>query len=119
MTAINTIVTANALMVQRFARSYLVPGQSPEIVTIEGASIAAKRVANRTSLPADAITHSYLVEHPELGFAFRFRAVWREGQLFRPTATHVVIEREWDEGNHGSSAAVSAAINEWLQAVTP
>ena len=119
MTVISIIDSANSLMVQRFARSYLVPGQGTEPLTIEGASIAAKRVANRTSVPADALTLSYLVEHPELGFAFRFRAVWREGQLFRPTATHVVIEREWDEGGHGSPAAVSAAINQWLQAVTP
>lgn len=113
-----TISEANSLMVQRLAQSYLSPKPPKQVHTIEGGIISTKRVSNRTNVPADAITLSHLVEHPEQGFSFRFRAVWRDGQLLRPTATHVVIEQEWDEAEHGSSAAVSAAINEWLQAVT-
>ena len=115
----NTIGEANSLMVQRLAQSYLSPKVSHSARTIEGGSISTKRISNRINVPADAITLSHLVEHPEQGFSFRFRAVWWEGQLLRPTATHVVIEQEWDDAGHGSPAAVSAAINDWLQAVTP
>jgi len=117
MSAIYTIRNANALMVQHFALSYLSPAAPAS--TIEGASISTRRIGNRTSVPSNAVTLSHLVEHPELGFSFRFRAVWQDGKLLRPTATHVVIEQEWNEGDHGSPAAVSAAINDWLQAVTP
>lgn len=119
MSNINTLSVANALMVQHLARSYLSTCQGTGAVSIEGASISIKRIANRTSVPADTITFSYLVENPELGFAFRFRAAWREGNLLCPAATHVVIEQEWDDADLGSPAAVSAVINEWLQAVTP
>lgn len=115
----NYVTLANAVMVQHVARAYLAPARAASGRTIEGARITTKKVANRASVPADAITLSHLVEHSELGFSFRFRAVWHEGRLLTPTATHVAIEREWDDANLGSPAAVSAAINEWLQAVTP
>ena len=115
----NTINEANFIMVQRLAQFYLSPKLFQSVRIIEGGSISTRRVSNRTNVPADAITFSHFVDHPELGFSFRFRAVWWEGQLLRPTATHVVIEQEWDDAEHGSPAAVSAAINEWLQAVTP
>lgn len=119
MSNIITISEANSLMVQRLAQSYLSPKLLQSVRTIEGGSISTRHVSNRANVPDDAITLSHLVEHPEQGFSFRFRAVWREGQLLRPTATHVVIEQEWDDAEHGSPAAVSAAINDWLQAVTP
>jgi hypothetical protein len=112
-----TIREANALMVQHLAHSYLSPAAPASV--LEGASISTQRVANRTNVPANAITLNHLVEHPELGFSFRLRAVWHDGKLHRPTAVHVVIDGEWDEAHLGSPAAVSAAINDWLQAVTP
>ena len=116
----NSVINeANSYMVQRLAQLYLSPKLPQSVRTIEGGSISTKHIPNRTNVPADAITLSHLVEHPEQGFSFRFRAVWREGQLLRPAATHVVIEQEWDEVGHGNPAAVSAAINDWLQAVTP
>lgn len=107
---------ANVLMVHLFARFYLSPKYLNKPITVEGGSVTHNCVSNRTNVPADATTFAYLVEHPELGFSFRFRAVWREGKLYHP-AVHTVIEKEWDEGA-GSPAAVSAAINQWLQAVT-
>ena len=118
MSKISPVCAANALMIQHFARSYLSAHQGVGVVSIEGACINTTRIANRSGVPDDAITLSHLVEHPELGFAFRFRAVWRGGHLFHPPATHVVIHQEWDEGDHGSPAAVSMAINQWLRAVT-
>jgi hypothetical protein len=119
MSNTNTISAANSLMVQRLAQSYLSPKLFRPVRTIEGGSISTRQISNRLNVPAAAITLSHLVEHPEQGFSFRFRAVWHEGQLLRPTATHVVMEQEWDDAQHGSPAAVSAAINDWLQAVTP
>lgn len=119
MSNTTTINEANSLMVQRLAQSYLSPKLFQSVCTVEGGSISTRPVSSRTNVPADAITLSHLVEHPELGFSFRFRVVWREGRLFQPAATHVVIEQEWDDANLGSPAAVSAAINEWLRAVTP
>lgn len=117
MSNYNPINTANTLMFQRFAKSYLAPKYLNKVTTVEGGCITHKRLSNRTNVPADAATFSYLVEHPELGFSFRVRVVWRDGKLYHP-AVHAVIEGEWDEGA-GSPAAVTAAINEWLQAVTP
>lgn len=119
MSNANIICVANALMVQHLARLYLSPARTISVRIIEGGHVTTRQVANRTSVPASAITLSHLVEHPELGFTFRFRAVWNGQTLLSPTATHCVIEQEWDDADLGSPAAVSAAINEWLQAVTP
>lgn len=117
---LNSIIcAANALMVQRLAHLYLSPSRAQPAKIIEGGHITTRQVANRTNVPANAVTLSHLVEHPELGFSFRFRAVWNGQALLSPTATHCVIEQEWDDADLGSPAAVSAAINEWLQAVTP
>jgi hypothetical protein len=117
MKNIEIIAAANSLMVQRLARSYLSLKDAAPYRALEGACITTRRAANRTNVPCDAVTLVHLVEHHELGFTFRFRTVWRSGQLLQPLATHVVIEQEWDDSDLGSPAAVSAAINEWLQAV--
>lgn len=114
----NATSEANLFMLQKLARTYLAPKRVKRFTTIEGACITTDSIRNRTSVPADAITLSHLVEHPELGFSFRFRVVWREETLFRP-AVHVAIDTEWDDAGLGSPAAVSVAINDWLQAVTP
>lgn len=118
MTIYNAIDEANLFMLRDLSRLYLSPKRVKRLTTIQGACITTDSIRSRTSVPADAITLSHLVEHPELGFSFRFRVVWREEALFRP-AVHVAIEKEWDDAGLGSPAAVSAAINDWLQAATP
>ncbi|WP_455976686.1 hypothetical protein [Methylorubrum populi] len=119
MTTSNSINEANSLMLQQFALHYLLSAADEAPLLVEGASVEPRRVSNRTNVPAASVSMTYIIEHPELGFGFRFRAVWFDGALLPPSATHVVIEREWDNTDSRTPASTSEAINDWLQAVTP
>ena len=110
-----TLDEANHLIVQHLIRRYLPPGVS--VATIEEACATAQRIGNRHGVPRDAVTYLYTIEHPEQGFAFDVRAVWRCGKLLPPTATHTVILDYEDQGVHGSDQAVRLAVNDWLQSV--
>ncbi|WP_238193285.1 hypothetical protein [Methylobacterium frigidaeris] len=110
---------ANSMLLQSVARQYLAPNCVVSVISMQGACISTKRIANRTSVPADAVTLVHLVEHAELGFTFRFRAVWRNNKLLDPKATHVVLEQMWDDTDQDGIDAIAGTINEWLQSVTP
>lgn len=77
--------------------------------------MTARRSWNRCGVPPDATTYRYLVEHPDQEWTFVFRAVWRQGRLFRP-ATHVVIEPFDGDSDHGPEV-ISVLVNEWLQSL--
>ncbi len=72
-------------------------------------------IANRFGVPRDAVTLRYEVWHPEQGFAFDVRAVWRCNDLMKPVATHTVIEDYTNKGDHEDDLAVRLAANEWLR----
>lgn len=113
------IISANSILIQHFARSYLseIVEENPTI--LEGAYIQTRRIGNRSNVPTAAVTTSHLIQHPELGFSLKCRAVWFAGRLLPPTTTHVAIECISHTGSRGTDAEAIAAGNEWLRAVTP
>jgi hypothetical protein len=107
---------ANQLTSQRLISHYLPSPEGKNVWTHEEACISAHRVANRYGVPPDAMTWRYVVQHPEFGWSFTVRAVWRCGKLMPPLATHVVVESYYndDEAQLPDEASAVAAINEWL-----
>jgi len=105
---------ANQIIVQRFIRQYLSP-KGASVRTIEGACVEMRQIGNRYGIVPDASTYRYEVTHPDLGFGFTTRAVWRCGDLMHPLAVHTVIEDYNDLGGHGSDDAVRLVANDWLQ----
>ena len=95
---------------------YLSPEGEP-VRTFEGACVVIERIGNRYGVPRDAVSYLYEIEHPELGFAFTARAVWRCGDLMAPLAVHTTILDFEDRGGHGSEHAVKLAANEWLRSL--
>lgn len=110
----NALNDANHIAIQRLARNYLAPNERL-MWPFEGACITAKPTWNRCGVPADAESYRYLVEHPDQGWSFAFRAVWRSGDLMKP-AVHVAVEGIYDDDDHGEQA-VLALINEWLRSL--
>lgn len=102
----------NQLIITALTRRYL--SDQTNIWTVEDACVSGRIVSNRTSVPPDAITVRYLVEHPE-GWALAARAVWRCGRLMPPVAVHVAIERYWSENDDLEAARVKA--NDWLRSL--
>ena len=92
-------------------------GDNTNIWTIEGACISRRKTGRRSGVAADAISYRYLVEHPEQGWSFAFRSVWRDGNLMSPTATHTVIESYYDDAETGDIVAVQEAVNDWLKSL--
>jgi hypothetical protein len=107
---------ANQLTSQRLISHYLPSPDSDNVWTHEGACLSARRVANRYGAPPDATTWRYVVQHPEFGWSYAIRAVWRSGKLMPPLATHVIVECYCndDETQLPDEAAAVVAINEWL-----
>jgi hypothetical protein len=101
------------LIITAALRRYL--SDQTGIWTIEDACVSGRVVSNRTSVPPDAITVRYLVEHPDQGWSLAARAVWRSGKLMQPVAVHVVIERYWSEDDDLEAARVKA--NGWLRSL--
>lgn len=109
---------ANQIMVQRLIQMYLSP-QADDVGTIWDACVTQRRIGNRYGVLPDASTYRYEFTHPELGFAFSARAVFRLGRLMQPIGVHTVIEDYEDRGDHGSDHAVQLAVNDWLQSFAP
>src|SRR3954451_18560955 len=107
---------ANQLTSQRLLSHYLPSPDGDNVWTHEGACISSRRVANRYGVPPDATTWRYRIEHPEFGWSYNIRAVWRCGKLMPPLATHVVVEDYFndDETQLPDEASAVMAINEWL-----
>jgi hypothetical protein len=112
-----TTDVANQYNAQRLALRYL-SDHSQNVWTIEGACVQARDVANRWGAPADAITRTYLIEHPGEAWSFRLRAVWRCGTLHEPMATHTIIEGVFnDEDRYRDETALKAAISDWFMSL--
>lgn len=107
---------ANQVTIQRLVQKYLSP-QDEDVSTIWDACVTQRRISNRYGVPPDAATYRYEFTHPELGFAFSARAVFRLGRLMQPIGVHTVIEEYEDRGDHGSDYAVQLAVNDWLQSL--
>ena len=110
------IETANDLGFQHLATRRLRLDDGETVWTVEGASIEAEDIKRRTGVPADAKPVRYKVQHPEDGWSFVGRAVWRGTKLLEPKAVHNVIETyNDDDGRYGNDDdAVAAAVNDWL-----
>lgn len=111
-----SILDANQLTSQRLLSHYLPSLDSDNVWTHEGACISSRRVASRFGVPPDATTWRYHVQHPEFGWSYNIRAVWRSGKLMPPLATHVVVEGYFNdnEAQLPNEASAVLAINEWL-----
>lgn len=114
-----TIEMANNLAMQRIIRRYLSPERGNEICTVEGACITSRRTWSRYGVPADATCWHIVIEHPEEDWSVTARAVWRDGRLMQPVATHTVIEAYWvdDADLIADEDAARIAVNEWIQTV--
>jgi hypothetical protein len=107
---------ANELTSQRLISHYLPSPEGHNAWTHEGACLSARRVANRSGVPPDATSWRYLVQHPDQGWSYAARTVWREGSLMRPLAVHTVIEcyTADDETIVPTEEAAVLAVNDWL-----
>lgn len=119
--SIQIIQDANQLTSQRLISQYLPSADGDNVWTHEGTCLSARRVANRCGLPADAATWRYLLENPEFGWSYAVRAVWRDGSLMPPLATHVVVENYFndDEAQLPTEESAVAAVNDWLRTSFP
>lgn len=116
----NTVIdAANAIAVQRIVLRYLAPEHGNQVCTIEGACITSRRTWSRCGVPADASSWHIVIEHPGAGWSVTVRAVWRDGRLMEPVATHCAIEKYWvdDADLIADEDAAKIAVNEWLQTV--
>lgn len=109
---------ANQVITQRKLRHYLPSVDGANTWTVNGACITARRVA-RCGIPADAACWRFLVENPDGGWSFTARAVFRNGTLMPPLATHVAVERYFadDENLIPDAAAACVAVNRWLHSL--
>lgn len=114
---IDTIDDANRVALHHLIRQYLPLGSGESFnASVEGASVEGKPVGRRYGIPADATAWRIIIEHPEQEWTVTARAVWRDGDLLSPTATHAVFERYYDDAErYGSEDAVRVAVNEWFQ----
>lgn len=110
---IEIVHDANQLTSQRLINQYLPSTDGANVWTHEGTCISAGRIPNRYGVPPDATSWRYLIEHPEQGWSYAVRAVWRGGFLMPPLAVHVVIESYFDEDED----AACLAVNEWLRSL--
>jgi hypothetical protein len=110
---------ANQLTSQRLVSHYLPTSEGNNVWTHEDACLAARRIPNRYGVPPDATTWRYTVQHPEMGWTFAIRAVWRCGKLMAPFATHVVIEcyNNDDEAQLPDEGSAALAVNDWLRSL--
>ncbi len=110
---------ANALIVQRLIQTYLPADQEESICTVEDVCITRQRMWRRYGVPADASSFRYILEHPGQGWSVTVRAVWRNGTLMQPVATHTRIERYWADNADliADEDAACVAFNNWGRSV--
>jgi len=108
---------ANNLILQRLLRLYL-SEPDRDFLTIEDACVTACRIGNRSGIPRDATTWRVQIEHPDQGWTIVARGVWRNGDLMKPWATHVVIEQYFDDNDSlGGPDAVRLLAHDWLRSL--
>jgi hypothetical protein len=114
----SAVAAANQLTVQRLLLTYL-SAQNQTMWSLGEVCVTARRICNRSGIPADASTICYTFQNYDAGWSFRIRAVWRCGGLLRPWATHTVIEEYHDDdGRFLGEPEVALAVNEWLRSLS-
>jgi hypothetical protein len=98
---------------------YLAPKKDGQRVwTLEHACIEAHETWNRFGIPADSTSWRISISYPDAAWTVTLRMVWRDGGLLRPLATHVALEKVFDdEEQHGGPAGVVALFGEWLRSL--
>ncbi|KOX59196.1 hypothetical protein ADL19_05675 [Streptomyces purpurogeneiscleroticus] len=100
---------------QHLVKGYCRLDDEQDTWSIEGACIKVEQARHRTGVPRDAQCVRYEVEHPEAGWSFTGRAVWRANKLFEPKATHTIVESVRGDARYGhDDDAVAVAVNDWL-----
>lgn len=107
---VNQYITCKLVM------RYLTYPTQDKVWSVADACITVRRSGRRFGVPADATSWRYLIKHPELGWSYAVRAVWRNQKLFEPVAVHTVIEEYFaDEEELVPDENVAAlCINDWL-----
>lgn len=115
----NLIEAANQLCIQRIVRRYLAPEQENHVCTIEGACVTTRRSWNRYGVPADATCWRHVFEHPQYGWSFAVRSVWRDGRMYEPLPVHTLITNYYADDTNliADENAACIAVNEWIQTV--
>jgi len=107
---------AERLCLNRLLEPYLFPGWRSSW-QIEDAWITARRVGNRSGIPADATTWQYRITFEPGAWAVTVRAVWRGNELHRPLRTHVVVTGYHDDEDLHGRAGVAAHFGDWLRSL--
>ncbi|TXN17216.1 hypothetical protein FV219_00890 [Methylobacterium sp. WL122] len=112
------IEIANDVAFQHLVKGYCRLDDEQDVWTIEGACVTIEPTRHRTGVPRDARCVRYKVEHPEEGWTFTGRAVWRANKLYEPKATHTCIEIVSGDARYGEDEdMVATAINDWMKAL--
>ena len=113
----NTIIhTANEISIQRLLLKYLSDAPQYAAATYSGTTIFVEPSRHRTGVPKDAVCARYMITHLEEEWSIVVRAVWQDGHLFAPAATHTRIEDYTDlRARYGTDEqGVATAVNAWL-----
>lgn len=110
---------ANDITVQRLLKRYVCADADYVTLQIAGATVTVEPSRHRSGIPRDAACRRYVVTHVGEGWSMIARAVWRDGHLHEPAATHTSIDFYHDnDGRHrDDDVVVAAAVNRWLQAL--
>ncbi|GJD42015.1 hypothetical protein [Methylobacterium bullatum] len=108
---------ANEISIQRLLAKYLSDAPRHASALYSGATIFIEPSRHRTGIPPDAICQRYMITHVGEEWSIVVRAVWRDGELYRPTATHTRIEEYTDlRSRYGTDEqSVATAVNAWLR----
>lgn len=108
---------ANEISIQRLLSKYL--SEAPRYATAKysGTKIFIEPSRHRTGIPKDAVCARYMITHLEEEWSIVVRAVWHDGQLFAPAATHTRIEDYTDlRARYGTDEqGVATVVNAWLR----
>jgi hypothetical protein len=111
-----TIEDGNRVALHHLIRHYLPMDGESFVVTVRGACVEGRQVGRRYGIPADAQAWHIIIEHPEYEWTATARAVWRDGDLFAPMATHTVFEDYCDDTErYGGEDGVRVEVNEWFR----
>lgn len=100
---------ANQIAIQKLIHEYLAPPFDPLVET--GVAISAVRSWNRFGVPPGSETWRY--EFSGNGWEMVVRAVFHEGELLEPMATHCTIDLY--DGTDIDAACLAA--NQWLRSL--
>lgn len=107
---------ANEISIQRLLSKYLSDAPRYATATYSGVTIIIEPSRHRTGIPRDALCTRYMITHLDEEWSIVVRAVWQDGKLYAPAATHTRIEDYSDlRARYGTDEqGVATAVNAWF-----